>query len=130
MGDEPFHDPSFAATVSPSFVDGWLGMLNGHTSKVSLGVLPALWTLTGPVSILGGLPFGIADVPLSHLPRRAGILLAARTELAPMAGLLPLGSQPKTAIPTGPALAWLGYALWAERPTQTSQPNNRMMETV
>lgn len=60
MRDEPFHDPSFAATVSPSFVDGWLGMLNGDTSKVSLGVLPTLWTLTGPLYILGGLLFGIA----------------------------------------------------------------------
>ena len=60
MRDEPFHDPSFVATVSPSFVDGWLGMLNGDTSKVSLGVLPTLWTLTGPLYILGGLLFGIA----------------------------------------------------------------------
>ena len=48
------------ATVSPSFVDGWLGMLNGDASQVSLGVLPTLWTLTGPLYILGGLLFGIA----------------------------------------------------------------------
>jgi hypothetical protein len=48
------------ATVSPSFVDGWLGMFNGDASKVSLGVLPTLWTLTGPLCILGGLLFGIA----------------------------------------------------------------------
>src|SRR5450755_157241 len=54
------YDPSFVATVSPSFVDGWLGMLNGDASKVSLGVLPTLWTLTGPLYNLGGLLFGIA----------------------------------------------------------------------
>lgn len=60
MCDEPFHDPSLVATVSPSFVDGWLGMLNGDTSMVSLGVLPTFWTLTGPLYILGGLLFGIA----------------------------------------------------------------------
>ena len=41
------------------------------------------------------------DVPLSHLPRGAGILLAAGIALAPVAGLLPLGWQPKIAIPTG-----------------------------
>jgi len=70
------------------------------------------------------------DVPLSHLPRGAGILLAAGTPLAPVAGLLPLGWPPKIAIPTGLALARLGYALWSERRTQTSQPNNRTMETV
>jgi hypothetical protein len=54
------YDPPFVATVSPSFADGWLGMLNGDASKVSLGVLPALWTLTGRLYILGGLLFGIA----------------------------------------------------------------------
>lgn len=70
------------------------------------------------------------DVPLSHLPRAAGILLAAGTALTPVAGLLPLGWQPKIAIPTGASSGLVGYALWSERPTQTSQPNNRMMETV
>ena len=95
MRDEPFHDPSFAATVSPSFVDGWLGMLNGDTSKVSLGVLPTLWTLTGPLYILSGLLFGIATFPLSHLPRGAGILLAAGTALAPWPDCFPLGGSRK-----------------------------------
>jgi hypothetical protein len=70
------------------------------------------------------------DVPLSHLPRGAGILLAAGTALTPVPGLLSLGWQPRIAIPTGLALAWLGYALVSERPTQTSQPSNWTMETV
>ena len=70
------------------------------------------------------------DVPLSHLPRGAGILLAAGTALAPWPDCFPLGGSRKRRCRRGLALAWLGYALWSERPTQTSQPNNRTMETV
>jgi hypothetical protein len=49
------------------------------------------------------------------LPRWAGALLAVSTVSAPVAALLPNAAQPKIAIPMGLALAWLGYALWAER---------------
>ncbi len=33
------------ATVTPSFVEAWMGMFNGTDSKIDLGVLPTLWTL-------------------------------------------------------------------------------------
>jgi hypothetical protein len=120
------------AIVSPAFVAGWLGMFNGDASTVSLGVLPTLWTLSAPLYILGGLLFGIATYRAGVLPRAAGILLAVGTVLAPVAGLLPLGTQPKVAIPVGLALAWMGYALWSERPTPVlaRQPNTRTIETV
>ena len=90
--------------------------------------LPTLWTLTAPVYILGGLLFGIATFRAGILPRWAGALLALGTVLAPVASQLPNASQPKIAIPVGVALAWLGYALWSERPTQDSlapQPTTR-----
>jgi hypothetical protein len=45
------------ATVTPLFVEGWMGMFNGTASKVNLGVLPTLWMITGPLYILGGLLF-------------------------------------------------------------------------
>jgi hypothetical protein len=118
------------AIVTPSFVEGWLGMFNDHASKINLGVLPTLWTLAGPLYILGGLLFGIATFSARILPRGAAVLLAIGTALAPVARLLPLESQPKIAIPTGLALAWLGYALWSERPTQASQPNDRPMDAT
>lgn len=118
------------ANVTPSFVEGWLGMFNGDASKIDLGVLPTLWTLTGPLYILGGLLFAIATFRAHILPRGAAVLLAIGTALAPVAGLLPLGVQPKIAIPTGLALAWLGYALWSERQTQTEQPQARSLEPV
>jgi hypothetical protein len=117
-------------TVTPAFVHGWMGMFNGNTSTVSLGALPTLWTLSGPIYILGGLLFGIATVRARILPRGAGILLAVGTVLAPVAGLLSLAAQPKIAIPVGLALAWMGYALWAEHPTPTPQPEHPAVETT
>jgi hypothetical protein len=106
------------ATASPAFVHAWMGMFNGPAGTFDLGPLPAIWTLTGPVYILGGLLFGIATFRAGILPRWAGALLALSTVLAPIAGLLPNASQPKVAIPMGLALAWLGYALWSEGRTQ------------
>ena len=102
------------ATSDPQFVNGWFGMLTGSASTVKLGALSTLWTLTAPVYMVGGLLFGAATFRARILPRWAGVLLAAGTLLAPVAGLLPNASQPKTAIPVGIALAWLGYALWSE----------------
>jgi hypothetical protein len=110
-----------AGSVTPAFVEGWMGMFNGTASTVDLGVLPVLWTLTAPLYILGGLSFGIATFRARILPRGAAVLLAAGAALAPVAGLLPLEAQPKIAIPVGLALAWLGAALFTERRTTTAQ---------
>jgi len=101
------------ANSSPAFVQAWMGMFNGPAGKFDLGALPTIWTLTGPVYILGGLLFGIATFRAGILPRWAGALLALSTVLAPIAASLPNASQPKIAIPMGTALAWLGYALWS-----------------
>jgi len=103
------------ATAAPGFVQSWMGMFNSPAGKFDIGALPTLWTLTAPVYIFGGLLFGIATFRAGILPRGAGALLALSTLLAPVAALLPNASQPKTAIPMGSALAWLGYALWSER---------------
>lgn len=102
------------ATASPGLVQAWMGMFNGPAGSFNLGALPMIWTLTGPLYILGGLLFGIATFRAGILPRWAGALLAASTLLAPIAALLPNASQPKIAIRMGLALAWLGYALWSE----------------
>jgi hypothetical protein len=110
------------ATALPAFVQAWMGMFNGPAGKFDLGVLPTIWTLTGPVYILGGLLFGIATFRAGILPRWAGALLALSTVLAPIAALLPNASQPKMAIPMGLALAWLGFALWSERRAPASEP--------
>ena len=115
------------ATADPRFVEGWMGMLTGSASKLHLGVLSTVWTLTGPLFILGGLLFGIATFRAGILPRWAGVLLAIGTALAPVAKLLPNASQPKIAVPVGLALAWLGYALWSEQAAQSSETDSRKL---
>jgi hypothetical protein len=115
------------ATATPAFVDGWMKMFNGGTSSISMGALPTLWTLSGPLYILGGLTFGIATFRAGILPRGAAVLLGLGTVLAPLASQLSLSAQPKIAIPTGVALAWLGFALMTER---RAPADERSDETV
>ncbi|HTE46479.1 MAG TPA: hypothetical protein VK636_14595 [Gemmatimonadaceae bacterium] len=103
------------ATVLPAFVDGFLGIFTGSASTIDLGVLPTIWSVTGPLYILGGLLFGIATFRAGILPRWAAVMLALGTALAPVAALLPPALAPKIAIPVGLGLAWLGYGLAVER---------------
>ncbi len=117
-------------SATPAFVDGWMKMFNGGTSPISMGALPALWTLTAPLYILGGLTFGIATFRARILPRGAGVLLAIGTVLAPVAAALSLSAQPKIAIPTGLALAWLGYALMTERRTSAGEQHDETVEAT
>ncbi len=116
---EAFILPSLA-TTAPAFVDGWMGVLASSASAMNLGVLPTLWTLTGPLYMFGGLLFGIATFRAHILPRWAGVLLALGCFLAPVAAALPLDAQPKMAVPVGLALAWLGVALWSARRAQAT----------
>jgi hypothetical protein len=104
------------ATESPAFIAGWMGMFTGAPSAVDLGILPMIWNISGPIFILGPVLFGIATFRAGVLPRWAGALLALNAVLVPLGALVPPEYQPKIImIPIGLALAWLGYALWAER---------------
>jgi hypothetical protein len=109
------------ATTEPAFVDGLLGMVSGRGSAVNLGVLPALYAVVGIAYMLGGLLFGIATFRAGVLSRWPAALLAGTAVLTPLAALLPHHIQRLAAVPMGLALAWLGYALWAERRTQAAQ---------
>ena len=77
------------ATAAPTFVEGFLGIVNGHASEMNLGALPALYALAGILYMLGGLLFGIATFRAGILPRWAAGLLAVGAALAPVAALLP-----------------------------------------
>jgi hypothetical protein len=125
---EAFILPHFA-TVSPSFIEGWMAMFNGGPSKFNLGALPTLWTLSAPLYIGGGLFFGIATFRAKVLPRGAAVLLALGTVLAPVASQLSLAWQPKIAIPTGLALAWLGYALMTDQQAEAPHFNRSLVTT-
>jgi hypothetical protein len=118
---EAFIMPPLAA-VAPKFVDSFLGTAGGRASEVDLGAVPVLFALVGVLYMLGGLLFGIATFRAGILSRWAAGLLAATAVLTPLAALLPHKIQRFAAVPFGVAVAWLGYALWSERRTQTSEP--------
>ena len=103
------------ASAAPAFVAGWLGMFTGTASDINLGALPTIWTITGPLYILGGILFGIATFRARILPRWSGVLLAVGTAIGPAAAFISLDYQPKVAVPVGVALIWMGYALWSEK---------------
>ncbi|CAN5776401.1 hypothetical protein BH20ACT12_BH20ACT12_13130 [soil metagenome] len=111
------------ATEAPTFVEGFLGIFNGHPVETNLGALPLLYSLSGSAGyVLGGLLFGIATLRAGVLPRWPAGLLAAGA-LAPFVlAMLPHPLDRTFAVPTGLALAWLGYALWSERRGQASDP--------
>ncbi|HKZ80102.1 MAG TPA: hypothetical protein VJ124_17645 [Pyrinomonadaceae bacterium] len=110
------------ATEAPKFVEGFLGMITGAPSEVSLGALPAVYALAGLAGyLLGGLLFGIATFRAAILPRWAGGLLAFGVLLPILtSSLIPHPFDRILAVPMGLALVWLGYALWSERREQAS----------
>ena len=111
------------ATVSPAFVESFLGMFSGAAGEVDLGILPTLWKISEPMYLLGPLLFGIATFRAGILPRWAGALLVAGATLAPVGALLvPPAYQPLVMVPNGIAMAWLGYALVSERRANASEP--------
>ena len=116
---EAFIMPLLVPTA-PRFVEGFLGIFNGHPTAATLGALPPLYGLGGILYMLGGLVFGLATLRAGILPRWPAALLAVAATVTPAAALLPHAVQRLAAIPVALALAALGYALWSERRAQTS----------
>ena len=114
------------ATDAPRFAVGFEGISSGSPSEVSLGILPAVYSLTSVLYLLGGVLFGIATFRAGILPRWAGGGLAVGT-VAPLvlSLLLPHEFIRLAAVPVGIALALLGYALWSERREKVSEPVSR-----
>ena len=111
------------ASASPVFVESFLGMLSGTPGAIDLGILSAIWNISGPMFILGPLLFGIATFRARLLPRWAGALLALNAVLVPLGALVPPEYQARIImVPVGLALAWLGYALASERREKASEP--------
>jgi len=120
---EAFVLPRLAAEA-PLFVEGFLGIFNGHPVSMNLGALPVLYGLAGFAGyVLGGLLFGVATVRAGVLPRWPAVLLAASAVLPPLLSwLLPHPLDRMMVLPMGLALAWLGYALWSEQRATGAQP--------
>jgi uncharacterized membrane protein len=104
------------ATDAPMFAVGFEGISSGSPSEVSLGILPAVYSLTSVLYLVGGVLFGVATFRAGILPRWAGGGLAVGT-VAPLvlSLLLPHEFIRLAAVPVGIAVALLGYALWSER---------------
>jgi len=110
------------ATTAPTFVESYLGIVNGHPGVMNIGTLAAIYNLLiGIPYMLGGLLFGIATLRAGILPRWPAGLLAVAAAVTPAAALLPHEIQRYAGIPVGLALAWLGYALWSERRAHASE---------
>jgi hypothetical protein len=111
-------------SVAPAFVESALAMRNGTIGSMNLGALQTVYSLASVLFIFGIVLFGIATFRARILPRGAAILLAVS---GPLAGilyrLLPDQLDQLTAIPTGMALIWLGFALLFERRVSASGAN-------
>ena len=109
--------------LAPAFVESALAMQNGFAGSMNLGALSTVYSLASILFLFGLLMFGIATFRARILPRWAAALLALS---GPLAGilfrLLPNQFDPLTAIPTGAALVWLGFALFFERRESRSEP--------
>jgi hypothetical protein len=104
------------ATAAPTFVESYLGVVNGHPAEMNIGHLPRIYSLlVGVPYTTGGLLFGIATFRACVLPRWPAGLLAAVALLTPLSALLPHAIQRLAAVPMGLAVAWLGYSLFSER---------------
>ena len=122
---EPLILPVLAA-AAPQFVVSYLGVVNGSPGTLNIGAIVPLYAFVGITYMLGGLVFGIAMYRAKVLPRWPTALLAFVAVLTPAAALLPHATQRMVAgIPMGVAMAWLGYALWADRREPAATPAPR-----
>lgn len=110
------------ASEFPQFVTGFLGMFSGAPSQVNLGVMPTMWNISTPMLILGSLLFAIASFRAKIFPRGAAGLLALGTVMIPVGALVSTELAAKIImVPMGLGLAWMGYALLAERREKSAE---------
>ncbi len=119
------------ASEYPPFVASFLGMFTGIPSTVSLGVLPTLWNISGPMLILGPLLFAIATFRAGILPRWAAGLLALGAVMIPVGAVVPHELQAKIImVPLGLGLGWMGYALLSDRQESAQAYPARQMSPI
>lgn len=103
------------ASVSPDFVNSFLGIVNQHPGPLDIGAMGAVYGVLSVLYLLGGILLGVATVRAGVLPKLPSILLAVAALVTPAAALLPHEFQRYAAIPMGLAYVWLGLALWFPR---------------
>ncbi len=106
-------EPTLART-DPAYVEGLLALVEGHPTAADLGAVPTFHAMASLLFVAGTLVFGIATLRARIVPRVASITFAfGLLLLGPVVSAL--GAPRIAAVPVGLSLAWMGYALWAER---------------
>ena len=91
-------------------------MFNGGTSRIDLGIMPTLVDTHRAGLHPRRRAVRHRDLPSPHPAAwRRSAAGPGDSPRAALGAVLSLSAQPKIAIPTGLALAWLGYALMTER---------------
>jgi len=118
------------AVEAPTFAAGFLGIFTGSAGGTNFGTLATIWTLLGPIYILGPLLFGIATFRAGILSRWAAGVFGLGSVSSVAFALLPPDLEPLATAPVGVGLAWLGYALLTERrgPASEPQPSSAMAQ--
>src|SRR3569623_315134 len=102
------------ASIAPQFVDGFLGMFNGHPTELTAGPMANAYNVVGLLYLVGGILMGVSTVQAGVLPRAPSVLLALAALVTPAAALLPHALQRFAAVPLGVAFVWLGIALFLQ----------------
>src|SRR5919205_1698178 len=110
------------AIDAPTVAESFLGIFTGSAGGTKFGTLATIWTLMGPMYILGALLFGIATLRAGILSRWAAGLFGFGAVSSLAFALIPPALEPLATVPVSLGLAWLGYSLWSERREQASQP--------
>ena len=108
------------ASVSPDFVDSFLGIINQHPGTLDIGAMGSVYGILGLLYLLGGILLGVSTLRAGVLPRVPSILLAIAALATPAAALLPHEFQRYAAVPMGLAYVWLGLALLFPRQAAAS----------
>ena len=113
--------PTIAGT-SPGYVTDVLAVAvpGGHATG-NIGLMGPLSQLAGVGYLAGGLIFGIALYRANILARWAAALLAVGAVATLAIPLVPQVNFRLFAIPTGVALAGLGYSLWRDQRAPAAQ---------
>jgi hypothetical protein len=111
------------AEQAPQFVDDFLAVPGGGDIVGDVGAAAKVATgITAVGYLLGGLVFGIALFRARVVARWSALLLAASSVITILVPVLPHAFERLLALPMGVALSALGYSLWSEQRTASTQP--------
>ncbi len=122
------------AEQAPQFVDDFLAVPGGGDIVGDVGAAKVATGITAVGYLLGGLTFGIALFRARIVARGAAALLAAGSVITILVPVLPHAFERLLALPMGVALTAVGYSLWRQQRTVSTQsdirPPNAQLDPV